>query len=220
MHDVFFLGDGSSFSATNWLKFKARHQQAIFVDGDPTAHDSLITCANLSTSSHFFVVGANDEVFDGFGFSYEAPSDTDLIHKWCARNPVNKLEYSWGGLTLLPKHLVLGASSRGTMTYSPDTTRVVPSVVSIAHFNKTEFGAWSLAFCEAARLSNHVIKHGTSCHEAKLLNVWKTVGIMALNGAWVIDGAGEGALFATRNEDIEGITDREWLRDRFNSRFF
>jgi len=67
-------------------------------------HAAHQECAKRSFTSHFFVVDADNIITDPNVFAYKIPwYDTQYVHLWYALNPVNDLEYGWGGLKLFPK---------------------------------------------------------------------------------------------------------------------
>jgi hypothetical protein len=220
MYDLFFLSYEEPFADDDWQKFKARFPHAKRVHGVKGILAAHQACARKSFTSHFFVTDADNEVLPWFNFDYKVGEyDANYVHLWYATNPVNNLEYGWGGLKLFPKRMVLGASAMTSDMTTSFPLKIIPEVASITRFNKTEFDSWRSAFREAAKLTRSGFKNGNSKEDEDRLNTWKTVGVSKRNGAWVIDGACEGSLFAKSHDDITCVNDWGWLQERFYARF-
>ena len=53
-----------------------------------------------------WIIDGDAEVVDGFDFSYVVPEcDKEAVHVWRSINPINDLEYGYGGVKLLPTEL-------------------------------------------------------------------------------------------------------------------
>lgn len=155
MYDVFFLSHDEPIAETNWRVLQRYVPTARRIAGVRGIIEAHKACAEASRTSHFFVVDADNEVIDG-DFHYKIPSwDKDYVHLWYARNPLNGLEYGWGGVKLFPKRLVREAEiTRLDMTTSLPL-KIFPSVKSVTHFNYNPFGTWRSAFREAVKLSQN-----------------------------------------------------------------
>ncbi len=217
-YDLFFLSYNETDAEVNWLKLKERfpHAKRVHgVDGILNAHQA---CAKRCMTSHFFVVDADNELLDNFDPSFRVPPhDAKYVHLWYARNPVNGLEYGWGGLKLFPRKEVLGASSMGFDMTTGFELKIIPEVMSITRFNTTPFAAWRSGFREAAKLVRGAFKNQNVVENFTRLETWKTVGLDELNGTWSVKGAWAGADYAMGRDDISLINDWAWLADRFNA---
>ena len=144
------------------------------------------------------------------------------MHVWRSRNPVNDLEYGYGGVKLLPKQLTINMD-----TSTPDMTtaisnkfKVVSEVSNITKFNTDPFSTWRSAFRECVKLSSKVIDRQESEETIERLDIWCTVGKDREYGEYAIDGANAGRLYGTENKDnpeaLKKINDFNWLKKEFD----
>lgn len=221
MYDLFFLSYEEPFAEQSWVEFKTRFPHAKRVHGVKGILAAHQACAKKSFTSHFYVVDADNDVDPRFEFNYKVPEyDRDYVHLWYARNPVNLLEYGWGGLKLFPKKVVLGASSMTSdMTTSFDL-KIIPKAVSTTHFNKTPFDTWRSAFRECAKLQKGAFKNNNAEETLLRLNAWVNPPVTgAANWEFCVDGAISGKQFAEGTFDISQVNDWEWLKEQFKERF-
>ena len=62
----------------------------------------------------FWVIDADAEVTEEFMFDYIPDVyDKEVVHVWGSKNPVNGLEYGYGGVKLFPIEMVRQANSVG-----------------------------------------------------------------------------------------------------------
>jgi len=70
--------------------------------------------ANRVSSKMFWVVDADADVYADFNFDYIPDVyDEEVVHVWSSINPVNGLEYGYGGVKLFPTEMVREATSWG-----------------------------------------------------------------------------------------------------------
>lgn len=213
MYDVFFLSYDEPHADTHWALLKSHIPYAQRVEGVDGIQAAHLRCSNLSKTPHFFVVDADNEVTDFSPFEYTIPAwDRDYVHLWFARNPVNGLEYGWGGLKLFPRSVFNRDGPFLDMTTS-FPLKMMKTVVSITHFNTSPYEAWRSGFREGVKLVQH-----PSDEQAEWLRVWQTVGHGPHADA-VMRGANEGAEYgrSRQGDDLMRINDYAWLRDRFEA---
>jgi hypothetical protein len=203
-YDLFFLSYNEPNADDNWHKLKSRFLHAKRVEGIQGIHSAHKACAKRCLTSHFFVVDADSEILD-FDFTFKVSEyDKDYVHLWYARNPVNGLEYGWGGLKLFPRKLVHNSEVSGVdMTTS----------FSLKVFNSTPFDAWRSAFREAVKLY-------PQCNaEAKeRLLAWETKSTQGQNADWVQAGVRDGVAYAVHNHKLFMINDWQWLQEQFDNK--
>jgi hypothetical protein len=170
-----------------------------------------------------WVVDGDAKVLDHFNFDYEVPVwNHNTVHVWRSRNPINNLEYGYGGAKLLPKQLTLNMDVTSTdMTTSiSDSFKIMDSASNITAFNTDAFSTWKSAFRECAKLASRSINGQVDEETNQRLNVWCTQGADKLFGDFAIAGALAGKLFAeTHPTEIHKINDFDWLYKIFKSNF-
>ena len=158
-----------------------------------------------------------DEIVDSFDFNYNVRDKNDTVHVWRSVNPVNGLEYGYGGVKLLPRLLTLKLDINNvdmTMSIS-DKFKVHDTVSNITRFNTDPFNSWKSAFRECCKLAT------IGDAEALIrLNRWCVVGsdLDAIAGA--IAGKKYGQENASNKEALLKINDFTWLQDRWSSEKF
>jgi len=162
--DVFFITMGEEGCEDNWnrlLEFAPNAKRVDNVQGIYNVHKA---CAELSTTENFWVVDADAWIVDGFKFTWMPDPDkkhwdvpeTECVLVWPSLNPVNGLEYGYGGVKLFPRQPFLEKHE-----WSVDlSTTIGRSTVSMAElscetrFNTTPESTWIGAFRECAKLAS------------------------------------------------------------------
>lgn len=210
MFDLFFLSFDEPHAERHWAALTARcpHAQRVAgVTGILAAHRR---CAELARTGMFWVVDADNEVLDCDFDHRVLRHERDLVHLWHARNPLNGLEYGWGGIKLFPRDLVRARLDMPLDMTTAFPLKVIPKVASITHFNTDAFSTWRSAFREAAKLAV-----SPDPDAGARLAVWtaKAHGPFASE---CLRGARAGRSFAIASpDDLHRINDFEWLRARF-----
>ena len=99
-------------------------------------------------------VDADAEIKEDFTFNYIPDVyDEDVVHVWGSQNPVNNLEYGYGGVKLFPTKLVRDATSWGLdfTTGLSKRFKSMPEVSCITRFNTDAFSTWRSAFRECVK---------------------------------------------------------------------
>jgi hypothetical protein len=146
----------------------------------------------------------------------------DWVHVWRSKNPVNDLEYGFGGIKLFPRELTINMDlSKPDMTTSISTKyKPVFEVSNITSFNTDAFSAWRSGFRECCKLSSKVIDRQNDKETIERLEIWCTVGLDRPFGKYAIAGAIAGEEYGTSNignlEALKKINDFEWLKGKFD----
>jgi hypothetical protein len=184
-------------------------------------HQAHIRAATLADTKMFWVVDGDAKILDDFNFDYEVPVwNHNTVHVWRSRNPINDLEYGYGGAKLLPRQLTLNMDVTSTdMTTSiSDSFKIMDTASNITAFNTDAFSTWKSAFRECAKLASKSVKSQIDEETEQRLNVWCTQGADKLFGDVAIAGALAGKLFAeTQPTEIHKINDFDWLYRIFES---
>lgn len=220
--DIVFLSFDESNSESHFDNLKRRFPRAKRVHGVKGIYAAHRRAAEIVSTSMFYVVDADAEILPEFDFSYQPHSlDRLSVHVWHSRNPVNDLEYGYGGIKLFPTQLLLDyQGSPVDFTTSVSTSfKVVPEVSNITRFNTDPFSAWRSGFRECAKLASKIIDKQDNTETEHRLAVWCSVGEHREFGDFTIMGAKEGAEFGTAQKDqpdmLGLINDFSWLEKRF-----
>lgn len=214
MYDVFFLNYNDPLADVNWNILYEKIPYARRVDGIKGILNAHRHCASLSRTSNFFVVDADNEVLDPEFSIKLSVYDKNYVHIWRAKNPLNELEYGWGGIKLFPKKILLGRDEMPLDMSTSFPLKVIPEVGSITHFNSSAFNTWRSAFRECVKLS-----HNDDAESYQRLKVWCNVanGIYSdacLSGACA--GREHGLKYENEPEMLLKINDWLWLEERYH----
>ena len=217
--DVVFLAYNETDANSNWERLKTicpRAKRVIGIKGIYNAHGAA---ASISQTDMFYIVDADAYVTD-FQFDYVPTiQDRDCVHIWYSRNPVNGLEYGYGGIKLFSKtHFQKQQAGVIDTATSVGEVKVIPVVACETRFNTDEFSTWRSAFRECVKLSSRLIKNQINKETEERLQVWTTVN-NAQYGEYAIAGARAGVNYGRANNSnpfaLEKINNYEWLLNQF-----
>lgn len=217
MYDMIFISYGEPNAEENFQRIKARFPLVKRVKDVTGIHNAHILAAKKSFTEMFWVIDGDAQVLDEFNFDYKVPEwDYNVVHVWRSRNPINNLEYGYGGVKLLPKKLTLSMdTSKPDMTTSISTEfKAMPEVSNITAFNTDDFTTWRSAFRECCKLASKSIEGQVNEETEYRLSVWRTIGT-----EHSIAGAVAGTLWGTLNKDkpeeLIKINDYNWLKEQY-----
>jgi len=166
----------------------------------------------------FWVVDADAEVTNDFMFDYIPDVyDEEVVHVWASINPINNLEYGYGGLKLFPTEIVREATSWGLdfTTGLSSRFKAMPQVSCTTKFNTDAFSTWRSAFRECVKLTLN-----EDSESSQRLEAWLNTGGDADFSEEAQKGALEGNRFALANKgnltELDKINNYEWLREQWN----
>jgi radical SAM protein with 4Fe4S-binding SPASM domain len=224
MFEIFFISYQEPNAEENWDNLKSRFPTAQRIHGVKGIHQAHIAAAKRSFTKMFYVVDGDAVIADDFNFDYDVPkSQRDHVHVWHSKNPINNLEYGYGGIKLLPKTkmLFMNLDKIDMTTSLSDNFHVIPQVSNITAFNTDPFNTWKSAFRECVKLSSKLIDRQDDNETAERLKIWCSVGQDKLFGEYAIAGAIAGSKYGSQNKEnleaIKKINDFEWLLDQFNN---
>jgi hypothetical protein len=222
--DVIFISYDETNAEANWQRVLKKCPFAQRVHGVKGIFEAHKTAAALAQTDMFYVVDGDAELLDDFYFNHQPNIwNRDTIHVWKSRNPINNLEYGYGGVKLFPKYIVDNAS-----TWSVDMTtsvgfklKVMNTVSNITKFNTDPFSTWRSAFRECAKLAAGTIKNQIADEDDERLSRWcSDYGRDSLFGDYAIQGARLGRKYGLDNKDnpaaLKMINDRQWLKEKFD----
>ena len=222
--DVVYLSYKETFAQQNFDKLET-HLKSISEDinliwirdvkGIFEAHKQA---SQRAKSKMFWVVDADAEIKEDFNFNYIPDVyDEDVVHVWGSENPVNNLEYGYGGVKLFPTKLVRDATSWGLdfTTGLSKRFKSMPEVSCITRFNTDAFSTWRSAFRECVKLTLNEDEESKS-----RLNTWLNTRGEGDFTEYAVSGALAGNKFALANKDnleeLDKINDYNWLNEQYN----
>jgi hypothetical protein len=221
-YDIIFISYNEPQADENFARLKARFPYAQRVQGIKGIHQAHIAAAKKAFTKMFWVVDADAQILDTFNFDHVVSEyDLENVHVWRSMNPINDLEYGYGGVKLLPKSLTQNMDiSKPDMTTSISSLfKAMPEISNITAFNVDAFNTWKSAFRECVKLSSKTIDRQDDADTTYRLNVWCTRGIDRPFGREAIEGAVQGKQYGLENKDnneaLKMINDFDWLRERF-----
>jgi hypothetical protein len=224
-YDIIFISYNELPADLNFKKLYNRFPRAIRVQGVKGIHQAHASAAKLSTTSMFWVVDADAEIVDNFEFNFTVPEyNIDQVYVWKSKNPINDLEYGYGGVKLLPKKLALemNINSVDMTTSISKKFNIVDEISNITSFNTDPFSTWKSAFRECVKLSSKLIEGQIDDETTHRLDAWCSVGADKKYGLFSIDGAIAGRNYGqTHKHDANAlrlINDFDWLHTMFNNR--
>jgi hypothetical protein len=221
-YDIIFISYNEPQADENFSRLKARFPYAQRVQGIKGIHQAHIAAAKKAFTKMFWVVDADAQILDTFNFDHVVSEyDLENVHVWRSSNPINDLEYGYGGVKLLPKSLTQNMDvSKPDMTTSISSLfKAMPEISNVTAFNVDAFNTWKSAFRECVKLSSKTIDRQDDADTNYRLNVWCTRGIDRPFGREAIEGAVQGKQYGLENKDnneaLKMINDFDWLREQF-----
>lgn len=227
--DIVFISYNEPNADENYNTLISKFPRAKRVHGVKGIHQAHIEAAKLATTEMLWIVDADAIIVNNFNFTMEQIPYysnnarrmlTTTVHVWRSQNPVNGLEYGYGGVKLLPRELTLNMdiNSADMTTSISKLFKAMPEVSNITAFNTDPFSTWRSAFRECAKLASKVIDGQVDEETQIRLDTWCTVG----NDLDAIAGAQAGRAYGTENKDnieaLKKINDFAWLKEQYEIR--
>ena len=218
MYDIVFISYNELNAEENFKNLQNRFPLVKRIDGVKGIHQAHIAAAKKAFTKMFWVVDGDAKVVDTFNFDHEVSKyDTDVVHVWRSRNPINGLQYGYGGVKLLPRQMTINMDTNTTdMTMSISTKfKAMEEVSNITAFNTDAFSTWRSAFRECCKLA--VINNEESLAR---LHFWCQLNNYAQYGEEAYIGALAGAKYGQENAAnqaaLSKINDFTWLQDQWS----
>lgn len=225
-YSIFFISYDEPHAEIHLEKLRKRYPYVHHIHGIKGIFEAHMMAAQLAARNNslmFYVVDADADVVHEFEFNHKISlDDRETVHVWHSHNPVNGLEYGYGGVKLFPTNLLrkyTGSPIDFTTSVSKKF-KVVPVVSNITRFDTDPFSAWRSGFRECCKLASKIIHNQDNTETEYRLNTWCTVGHGEF-GDFAVMGANEGAEYGRTHKDqpdkLGLINDFEWLARRFDS---
>ena len=221
--DIFFISYNEPTAEENYKKLLTRFPRAKHISGIKGIHNAHREAAKASTTDMFWVVDADANIVPEFNFNFKPRHwDYDKVYVWRSRNPVNNLEYGYGGVKLFPRQLVIDMdlNSVDMTTSISKKFKVMPAVSNITAFNTDPFSTWRSAFRECCKLSSKSIAGQIDDETTNRLNAWCMLNETTPYGFYAYSGALAGKAYGQKNasdqEALSKINDFNWLQDQWS----
>jgi hypothetical protein len=221
--DVVFISYNEPNAEANWYRVLELCPTAKRVKNVKGIFEAHKRAAEIATTDMFYVVDGDAELVDNWTFDYKPNVfELDCVHLWTSINPINDLEYGWGGVKLFPRKLLLDAETwKVDLTTGLGKLKYINKVSNVTSFNSDDFGTWRSAFRECAKLSSSLYQ-GTTTHSEteERLRVWTTVGKDRRYGEYALHGAALGKQYGLDNfnnlDALKLINNYEWMKNEFD----
>ena len=221
--DIVFISYNEPNADENYQYLIERFPRAKRVHGVKGIHQAHKKAAEIATTPMFWAVDGDAIILENFNFNSDLINDLDIVYVWRSQNPINGLQYGYGGVKLLPTYLTknLDVNSVDMTTSISSKFKAVPEISNISSFNTDEFNTWRSAFRECVKLSSRII-HGQNDEESlQRLETWCTKGENEKYGKFAIAGANQGKEFGFKYKNsqtmLSKINDWEWLKEEFQN---
>lgn len=224
-YDIFFLKYDENSASKNLRLLAEKRPDVRVISGVKGIFNAHLEAAKKSTTDMFWVVDADATVIDAFDFDYRVPDwDFDVVHIWKSINPINFLEYGYGGVKLIPTHLILNADETTAVDVTTSISakiKVMDEISNVNNFATSPLTAWRSAFRECAKLASGIIHGQVDTESSERLEVWISKGGHRPLGEYVRGGASAGKWYGEthkgNNEMLARINDYEWLAHQFEA---
>jgi hypothetical protein len=220
--DIVFISYDEYGADINYRNLLSRFPGAMRIQGVKGIFNAHVAAAQLASTELFYVVDADAEILPTFEFNYYPNGyDSNAVHVWHSKNPINDLVYGYGGVKLFPRQNLLDYSGDAIdfTTSVSKHFKVMPEISNITKFNTDPFSAWRSGFRECTKLASKLIPNQDNSDSEYRLNVWCTVGADREFGEFAIMGANEGRAFGIAHKDqpdvLGLINDYKWLEQKF-----
>jgi len=220
VYDIVMISYNEENADENYEALKKKFPRAQRIHGVKGIHQAHVAAANLCTTEMFWIVDGDAVLESDFNFDYIA-KDTKAVHVWRSVNPVNGMQYGYGGLKLFPTQMTRDMDvNTPDMTTSISNRFVKMDVISnTTAFDTSPFNTWKSAFRECCKLSSKVINRQKNDETEERLHIWCNVDLGHKYGSYALAGARAGKDYGEANKDnkdaLRKINDFDWLMEKF-----
>lgn len=224
VYDIVMITYDEPEADKNFEELKKRFPRAKRMHGIKGIQNAHRAAAHLAETDMFWVVDGDAEIVKDFNFYLEVEDwDKNTVHVWRSKNPVNNLQYGYGGVKLLPTHLTrnLPDNTVDMTTSISKSFKSIAQVSNITKFDVDPFTTWRAAFRECVKLASGTIDRKDNAETEERLNTWCEESVNARFGKFATSGARSGRQFGYDNFDkpdrLRLINDFDWLREQFKN---
>lgn len=222
LFDIVFISYSEPNADENYESLIRRFPRAKRIHGVKGIHQAHKEAAKIANTPMFWVVDGDAVIIEGFNFDYPVPEwDFDAVHVWKSKNPINDLEYGYGGVKLLPTNLTknLDINAIDMTTSISSKFKSISEISNMSSFNTDKFNTWKSAFRECVKLSSKIISGQIDSETLERLEAWCTKGKDRKYGDIAVRGAIMGKEYGLAHRDNKDmlfkINDWNWLETEF-----
>jgi hypothetical protein len=226
MYDIAFISYNEPKATDQYILLLKNHTyNRIFrVQNIKGIHQAHIEAAKKSNTNMFYVVDADASILPSFKFDLKLEKDEeDTVYVWRSVNPINGLEYGYGGVKLLPKQMTIDMNTSNVdMTTSISKKfKSFNKISNITEFNIDPLCTWRSSFRECVKLSSKSITGQLDAETTERLKIWRFNHSKAPFAEYSRGGASAGEWYGSTYKDdpeaLSKINDFEWLEHQFNA---
>ena len=225
MYDIAFISFNEAEANTRYFELATTittTNRLFRVHGIKGIHQAHIEASKQAKTNMFYVVDADAKILPTFKFNLIlTPEEEDIVHVWRSLNPVNELEYGYGGVKLLPRQLTtnMDISNTDMTTSISKRFKAMTEVSNITAFNTDPLSTWRSAFRECAKLASGIIPGQVGQETEERLNIWRYNSNHRIYAEYARSGASAGEWFGKTYKDdptmLVNINDYDWLEYQF-----
>jgi radical SAM protein with 4Fe4S-binding SPASM domain len=224
--DVVFISYDEPNAEENWQRVLEKAPHAKRVDGVTGIFEAHKVAAKLAKTDMFYVVDGDAYLVDEWQFDYQPEIfDRDCAYVWHSKNPINDLEYGYGGVKLFPRRAfnkIKVWKTLDLLTTIVPKLKVIDKVSNITAFNTDEFATWRSAFRETIKLCQTIAQDPNNTQAIDRLSAWETLGADRPFGNYAQSAVNHAREFFDENNNnvptLQQINNRSWLHTMFNSK--
>lgn len=219
MLDIVMISYDEPLADSLFAKLQTVAPHAKRVQGVKGIQNAHIAAARIVRTPMFYVVDGDCDVIESFDFSFVPESwDQQYTHVWYSKNPLNGLEYGYGGVKCFNTSKVLAKEDQSTLDFcsSVGDMKVISAISCITRFNQTPFMTFRATLREIVKLHDHVERHPTDIEAKERLTRWKLPPLLVeyWHVYWSAVKVAE-ELIAQRI-DPKKVNDYDWIRSLWN----
>ena len=226
-YDIVMISYNEPNAEKNWENLKQKFPRAKRVHGVKGIPKAHVEAAKLCTTDLIWIVDGDAEIVNDFVFDYVSPEhEKDYVKVWRSINPINGLEYGYGGVKLFPRLATLNMDiTKPDMTTSISRHfKPIKVVSNITAFNTDAFSAWKSGFRECCKLASAIIDRQKQDETNHRLDVWCSDADNTIPfSKFAVEGARAGREYGqTYKDDIKRlnlINDFDWLKENFDKTY-
>lgn len=234
--DIFYVCYDEPNRKENWDQVKKHLPKAQKIEGVKGFDRALKTCAQQTTTKHFFIIDGDNQVLPE-RFAHELDLkviENKWVLSWSSLNTINGLSYGNGGLKLWPKDVALNIKSHESAGDDGDPTDycfsahyfMIDDYLTQTIVNSTPQQAFRAGLREGVKmtlkrgqqvsLNRDTFTKELSFHNRERLKIWCEVGADVENGLWAILGARLGfKLNIIDRFEYQKINSYQWIDGLF-----
>ena len=225
--DVVFISYDEPDAEANWARVLEKAPHAKRVDKVKGIFAAHCCAAELATTDMFYVVDGDAWLVDNWTFDFQPVIwNRHCAYVWRSLNPINDLQYGYGGVKLFPRQKLIDAWLWQGLDMTTEVMKditIMPEISNETRFNTDEFATWRSAFRECVKLAYRLDQHPDDFETEKKLEIW----LNADYGRPFTEYSLKGSMAAMEFVDINinnlkmllKVNDRKWLEKHFKNYF-